>query len=795
MMTFFSCLVLLFLLLVLAYCKVALQKSTIIWAIAALLALAFSSLTLILSLPVLAVLIFLSIPSLRLPYFSRPAFSALAKAMPSMSSTEKEALETGSNWWETELFQGQPDWQQFQDYQLPSLSEKEQSFLDQEVEQLCSMVNEWDIHQNNDLPEKAWQFLKNNGFFALIIPESYGGRAFSPYAQSRIMSKIASHSGATAVTAMVPNSLGPGELLLKYGCQEQKDYWLPKLAKGQEIPCFGLTSPEAGSDAGSIIDTGVICRGKYKKKDVLGIKLNFSKRWITLAPVATVIGLAFKLYDPDGLVGDIKEYGISCALIPADTKGIDIGRRHNPGLPFMNGPIVGEDVFVPLDALIGGMDNAGKGWRMLMECLAVGRGISLPALSTASGEMSYRLIGAYSSIRRQFKLPVGKFEGVQEASAVIASNAYTLEAFRHLVTCGLGAGGTPSVMTAMAKYYATEMMRESVNHAMDIAGGRAIQLGPRNFLAFTYQAIPVAITVEGANILTRTLMIFGQGAMRCHPYLFQELQCLQREDEAAISDFDSLLMGHLAYSVNNAASLVAQKLSFSLLSKAPEDSDAFCKPYYQKIHQLSTAFALTSDITLGLLAGDLKRKEMLSGRLADVHSQLFIATSILKYYQHRPKTEEETLLAEVAVTVALAKAQQALKDFLKNFPNRIAAMALKLLILPCGDMIKAPSDKAKVAVANNMLKDDSFRKHMAEFVYQNDDSNDAVGRLENCYQSMLQNKALLKRFYAGQYQANTWQERLSLALEEKDFSAEEGVVLQQYFELEYDCLLTDAFEV
>ena len=483
--------------------------------------------SLLLGLPLIILSLIVVIDPLRKSLITQPAYKALAKAMPSMSSTEREALDAGTSWWEKELFMGAPDWKKFDGYVYPTLSAEEQSFLDHEVEHLCGLLNEWEIHHHlKDLPVEAWQYIKEQGFLGLIIPKEYGGRAFSSFAQSRIMSKISSRSLTTAVSCMVPNSLGPGELLLHYGTEEQKQRYLPGLAKGEEIPCFGLTSPEAGSDAGAIPDTGVVCYGVFEDQEVLGLRMNFSKRWITLAPIATVIGLAFKLYDPDGLLGDASktEYGITCALLPASHDGVQVGARHNPGSPFMNGTVDGQDVFIPLDWIIGGVENAGKGWRMLMECLAVGRGISLPALSTASAEMAYLSIGAFAKVRQQFKISVGNFEGVQEATSDIASGAYMLEAFRYMVTCGLNEGGKPAVMTAMAKYYATETMRKIVNHGMDVVGGRAVQMGPRNFLALNYQAIPISITVEGANILSRSLMIFGQGSMRCHPYLYEELQ-------------------------------------------------------------------------------------------------------------------------------------------------------------------------------------------------------------------------------------------------------------------------------
>ena len=483
--------------------------------------------SLILGIPLVLISLILIIDPLRMFFITQPAYKILANSMPSMSTTEREALDAGTSWWEKELFMGAPDWSKFDTYPYPELSEQEQSFIDNEVEQLCAMLDEWDIHTNQDLSPETWQFIKDKGFLGLIIPKTYGGREFSAFAQSRIMSKVASRSLTAAVSCMVPNSLGPGELLLNYGTDEQKNRYLPGLAKGTEIPCFGLTGPEAGSDAGAIPDTGIVCYGEFEGKNVLGLNMNFSKRWITLAPIATVVGLAFKLHDPEGLLGDStkSDYGITCALIPASHEGVIVGPRHHPGgSPFMNGTVEGKDVFIPIDWIIGGAENAGKGWRMLMECLAVGRGISLPALSTAAGEMTYLTVGAFAKIRQQFSISVGKFTGVQEATSEIASDTYMLEAFRYLVTCGLNQGGKPAVMTAMAKYYATETMRKLVNHGMDVVGGRAIQQGPRNFLALLYQAIPISITVEGANILTRSLMIFGQGSMRCHPYLYEELQ-------------------------------------------------------------------------------------------------------------------------------------------------------------------------------------------------------------------------------------------------------------------------------
>ncbi|MDR2062404.1 MAG: acyl-CoA dehydrogenase [Acinetobacter sp.] len=757
--------------------------------------------SLLLGVPIIIASIILLITPLRDALISRPAFKVLSNAMPSMSTTEREALDAGTSWWEKELFMGAPDWEKFDQYPYPVLSAEEQAFLDNEVQQLCSMLDEWQIHhQDKDLPPEVWQFIKDNGFLGLIIPKSFGGKQFTPFAQSRIMSKIASRSLTAAVSCMVPNSLGPGELLLHYGTEEQKQRYLPGLANGTEVPCFGLTSPEAGSDAGAIPDTGVVCHGQYQGQQVLGLKMNFSKRWITLAPIATVIGLAFKLYDPEGLLGDKNkvEYGITCALIPADHEGIQIGPRHNPGAPFMNGTVEGCDVFIPLDWIIGGQQNAGKGWRMLMECLGVGRGISLPALATAAGEMSYLLVGAFASVRQQFKISVGHFEGVQEATSDIASDAYMLESFRYLVTCGLNQGGTPAVMTAMAKYYATETMRKVVNHGMDVVGGRAIQLGPRNFLALTYQSIPVAITVEGANILTRSLMIFGQGSMRCHPYLFEELQLLQAEDKAAaFKEFSPLLFKHLAYTFNRAA----KALAFSITGGSDEGSkhaDNFSKAYYSKINRFSADFALTADMALGILAGDLKRKEMLSGRLADIHAHLFIATAILKYYEQGQRTEAEQKHAELALNKALYQVQEAFFGFYDNFPMPFAAAMVKLICFPFGRPIAAPSDQLKQEVAQLMMQEHAFREQLKQHVYYNTDANDVMGRMESTFQSLLQLQPLWNKFKKAeskdQFSGLTFEAHIANAIETGFISTAEAESLLDYNAKRYDSMLTDIFD-
>lgn len=758
-------------------------------------------LSLWLVIPLAAVLLLLNVPALRLPFLSRPVFGLLAKAMPPMSVTEKEAIEAGTTWWERDLFSGHPDWERFSRINLPRLTEEEQSFLDNEVTELCALLDEWDIHTRKDLSPEAWQYLKDKGFFSLIIPKSFGGREFSPYAQSRVMSKIASRSITAAVTAMVPNSLGPGELLMKYGTEEQKQRWLPGLASGKEIPCFGLTGPEAGSDAGSIPDTGIVCRGMHEGEEVLGLLLTFNKRWITLAPVATVVGLAFKLHDPDGLLGDPQktDYGITCALLPANHPGVETGRRHHPGSPFMNGPVMGKDVFIPIDWIIGGAAMAGKGWRMLIECLGAGRGISLPALATASGEINYRLVGAYARIRRQFNLEIGKFEGVQDVTAEIAGGAYTLEAMRQLVTRGLEEGA-PSVMTAMAKYHATEIMRRLVNHSMDVVGGRAIQMGPRNFLAFPYQSIPVAITVEGANILTRSLMIFGQGAIRCHPYLFEEMQTLQNPDkDEGLRQFDALFIRHLGHVFGNLVRTILGGFTRGRLGgSVPANADRFSSRWYQRINLLSASLAVTTDFALAILGGDLKRRELLSARLGDVLSQLFIACSILKFHASHIRSHAEDVHAHYALKLAIFKAQEALLEFYNNFPVRPIAWVLRFVTFPFGRLMQKPADKLIRELGDLIMEDNPVRQNLAQYVYVNRDPEDAAGRVESTYQLLLALgpvwHSFLKAQRSGKLQGENLEAQLQDAASKNIIQPEDVARLLEYDARRFDALLTDAFD-
>jgi acyl-CoA dehydrogenase len=756
-------------------------------------------------LPLLAVLLVLNIPALRRPLVSARLRSQLKTLLPPMSVTEREALEAGTAWWDKELFAGKPDWQWFGETALPQLTAREQAFLDNETETLCAMLDEWQIqHELKDLPPAAWQFLKEKGFFSFIIPTEYGGLGFSAYAQSCVMTKLATRSITAAVTAMVPNSLGPGELLLEFGTEEQKQRWLPRLAKGEEIPCFGLTGPEAGSDAGSIPDIGVVCRGEHNGQTVLGIRLTFAKRWITLAPIATVVGLAFKLYDPDRLLDDGSgehktDYGITCVLLPANHPGVSIGLRHNPSAPFMNGPVSGTDVFIPVDWIIGGPSMAGKGWRMLMHCLGAGRGISLPAVATASSKVCYRGVGAFARIREQFHTSVGNFEGVREATAEIAATAYTLEAMRQWVTRSLGHGGSPAVVTAIAKYHSTEMMRGAVDRAMDVFGGRGIQLGPRNPIGLAYQAVPLGITVEGANIMTRSLIIFGQGAMRCHPYLFEEFQLLAEPDSPEVlTRFDATLFRHIGYSVNRVLRALTLGWFGRWVDTGPQGAPAMAQPWYRLIDRFSAILAVTADVGLLTLGGKLKMRELLSARLGDTLSQLFIASSILKYHAAQPGSARNDLHAQYALHNAFCKAQQALLGFYENFPVRWLGAMLKLLAFPFGVPVQPVSDAMIRELGAAIMEPGPVREAISECCYRSSDERDALGRLETTFQRLLQVEpslqVLRKARRKGEVRGETFIEALDDAIAKGILPAGERELLLDYERLRYECLLTDVFD-
>jgi acyl-CoA dehydrogenase len=659
------------------------------------------------------------------------------KRLPKMSKTEQEALDAGDSWWEAEVFRGKPDWEQLQRLSLTELSIEEQAFLDHEVTELCQMLDEWNIvHEAKDLPQPVWQFIRDKGFFGLVISKNFGGKGFSAAAHSAVVMKVATRSLAAAVTVMVPNSLGPGELLQHYGTEEQKQQFLPALAAGIEVPCFALTGPEAGSDAAAMPDKGIVCKGMHEGQEVLGIKLNFNKRYITLAPVATLIGLAFKLYDPEHLLGQDADLGITVCLLPRQHPGIEIGERHLPlDQVFMNGPIRGKDVFVPLDWIIGGAKMVGQGWRMLVECLSIGRAISLPAVSTAYAALCFCMSGAYASVREQFKTPIGRFEGIEQALAEIGGFTYMMEATRLLTLTAVDKKIKPATASAIAKYHLTELGRKILNHAMDIHGGRGIMLGPRNYLGRAYQGMPICITVEGANILTRNLIIFGQGAMSCHPFLHQEYTAMQMPDgREAVKVFDKAVFGHLAYLGKNLLRHTWLRVSRGHLNKPVMGK---LRVYYRQLSCLSAAYAVLADLSLLILGGELKRKERLSARLGDVMSHLYMASAVGKYYKAHGEDATEALFAEWAMQYCLYQAGEALTDTLRNFPNPIVRGILKLFIQLGGNTYRRPSDKLDHKLSQAMLKDSDLRQRLASQCFIPNNPQDSVGRMEAAFQAML----------------------------------------------------------
>ncbi|CUJ59679.1 acyl-CoA dehydrogenase [Achromobacter xylosoxidans] len=636
---------------------------------------------------------------------SEPAYRWARNAMPPLSATEREAIEAGDTWWEADLFTGNPDWRKLLDVPAAALTPDEQRFIDGPVAQLCAMLDEWDITwHRRDLPREVWSFLKAQRFFGMIIPKRHGGLGFSPYAHSEVVRRISAYSITAGVTVMVPNSLGPGELLMQFGTQAQRDYWLPRLADGREVPCFGLTSPEAGSDAASMVDTGVVCRQVVDGRELIGVRLNWHKRYITLGPVATVLGLAFKMSDPDGILGGgPRDIGISVALVPTDAPGVEIGRRHLPAMQvFQNGPNRGRDVFVPLDALIGGVERAGHGWQMLMSALAAGRGISLPSLSAAACVMSAHATGMYARVREQFGIPVGKFEGVQEKLASLAGNAYLVEAARRLTCAALNQGVKPAVVSGIMKYHATERMRISVNDAMDVHAGRAVIDGPSNYLGALYRAVPIAITVEGANILTRNLIIFGQGAIRAHPYLMPEILALGNPDEErGMEVFHDVFWRHLRHTGMNTLRAIGRAWTGGLLAPSPVSGPT--AGHYRRLGRYAAGFALLADAALARLGGGLKRRELLSARLGDILAELYLLSAVLKRWEDEGRKHDDLPLVRWCMEQGYAEIEKRMDLVLSNLPGRPLAWALRAAILPLR-LARGPGDALTRECAELLLK-------------------------------------------------------------------------------------------
>ncbi|MCQ4311760.1 acyl-CoA dehydrogenase [Pseudomonas stutzeri] len=703
----------------------------------------------ILWLALIAVAVPLLLTDLRIKYFSGPMFDWFKKVLPPISDTERDAIDAGSVWWDGELFSGRPNWDTLLGYPKATLTEEEQAFIDGPTETLCAMVNDWDVGQRLDLPQEAWDYIKAEGFFALIIPKEYGGRGFSAYAHSQIVMKLATRSGDLASTVMVPNSLGPAELLMHYGTDEQRNHYLPRLANGTDIPCFALTGPYAGSDAGAMNDSGVICKGQWQGEEVIGLRLNWEKRYITLGPVATLLGVAFKTYDPEHLLGDEEELGISLALIPTDTVGVEIGRRHLPlGAAFMNGPNWGKDVFVPLEAIIGGRDMIGKGWMMLMNCLSVGRSISLPATGVSAAKACSYVSGRYAQIREQFNVPLAAFEGIQEPLARIGGNAWLMDSARILTANAVDLGEKPSVLSAILKYHLTERGRECVTDAMDIHGGKGIILGPNNYLGRLWLSAPISITVEGANILSRNLMIFGQGAIRCHPFVLREMELVHEPDrDAAVAKFDELLMQHIGFAVSNTASTLVLGLTFGLFGKAP--GTELTRPYFRALDRIAAAFAMLADLSMMLLGGDLKRRERLSARLGDVLSHLYLASAALKRYHDLGHPMEQAPLLRWAMEDCLCKAEEALAGTLANFPNRLLGGVLHVLVFPFGARHKGPSDEldAEVAAILGRPEGDSALEQILDGVYRPQGNDEAFGALRNAFDTLAATQPIQKKLH------------------------------------------------
>jgi acyl-CoA dehydrogenase len=691
----------------------------------------------------------LNLRPLRRRVLTKLIFATFRRVMPAMSDTEREALEAGTVWWEAELFAGKPRWDKLFALAPAGLKSEEQAFLDGPVEELCRLLDDWHItHERRDLPPEVWRFIKEHGFFGMIIPKKYGGREFSALAHSAVVMKVASRSVSAAVTVMVPNSLGPAELLLHYGTDAQKDHYLPRLARGEEVPCFGLTSPDAGSDAASIPDRGVVCRGTFEgKPDVLGIRLNWEKRYITLGPVATVLGLAFRLYDPDRLLGGAEDLGITLALIPTSTPGVRIGTHHNPlDIAFQNGPNWGENVFIPMDWIIGGRTYIGQGWRMLMDCLAAGRSISLPALSTGAGKLASRFTGGYARVRKQFKLPIGRFEAIEEVLSRIAGYTYLMDAARALTARAVDLGEKPAVASAIVKYQLTEHMRKVVNDAMDIQGGAGICLGPRNFMGRVYQSLPIAITVEGANILTRALIIYGQGAVRCHPYVLREMHAVAETDRTrGLAEFDRAFFGHIGYVISNLARAFWLGLTNARLVRAPIDGPG--ARYCQKLTRLSAAFALISDMAMLTLGGALKRKERISARFADVLSYLYLASAVIKRFEDQGRPAEDVPLMRWAADYAVHQAEKTLVVILKNFPSRFLEWLLGGLVFPAGRRFHVPTDRLGHECAKLLLEPSAARDRLTEGVYVSRDPTDVTGRVEDALPKVIAAETLERQLY------------------------------------------------
>jgi len=730
---------------------------------------------------------------------SAPLLKVFAKVTPKLSDTEQTALEAGTVGFEGELFSGKPDWHELLKQPKPELSVEEKAFLDGPVEQLCGMLDDWQItHELADLPPEVWDFVKKHKFFGMIIPKQYGGLGFSALAHSAVLQKLATMSATVASTVAVPNSLGPAELLLHYGSDEQKNFYLPRLAVGEEIPCFALTGPYAGSDATSIPDYGIVCKQMVDGVETIGMRLNFDKRYITLAPIATVVGLAFRLYDPEHLLGDKDDLGITLALLPRSTPGLEIGRRHFPlNVPFQNGPVRGKDIFAPLSTLIGGPHMAGHGWRMLVECLSVGRAISLPSNATGGVRMATAATGAYARMRKQFGLAVARFEGVEEALARIGGLTYATAALSRATAAAVDRGEKPAVPSAIAKYHATEWGRAVAGDAMDVHGGKAVQLGPKNYAGRAWQGVPIAITVEGANIMTRSLMIFGQGAIRCHPYVLKEMQALSIADYSErLKAFDRALFGHIGFGISNAVRSFVLGLTGARIGDAA--GDAYVRRYYRKLNRYSAALALCADTFMGVLGGKLKFKEKLSARLGDVLSYLYIASAMLKRYEDTGRPEADRPLLAWAFHECMWRTQMALDGAIRNFPVRPVGWLLRVLVFPFGRREVPPSDRLGRRVAAIITAPGEARDRLLEWTYLTPTPNNTVGRMNELLPDVIAAEPVERKFgkaqKAGQFKSHDYVAQLDEAVKAGVIDASEAALLKRVREGVFEFISVDDFD-
>ena len=736
---------------------------------------------------VLLVALVMHVEKIRL-ILSRLIFKRAVHAIPTLSKTEEEALNAGDTWVEKDIFTGSINWQELSTIQT-ELTPEEQSFLDNETETLCSMVDEWEVSQTYDLPEAVWTYLREKGFLGLVIAKEYGGKGFSARAHSDIVLKVASRSGVAAVTVMVPNSLGPGELLQHYGTEEQKAYYLPRLAKGLEIPCFALTEPTAGSDATSISSDAVVIKHVIDNKEVLALKISLEKRWITLAPVATLIGLAVQLKDPDGLLQGVGSEGITCVLMPRDTKNLEIGNRHIPASqPFMNGTIRGKDLIVPVTSIIGGQASAGHGWRMLVECLSIGRSISLPALAAASSGVSYVTTGAFSRIRKQFKLEIGKFEGIEEKLAEIAGLQYMVNATRLLTVAAVNQQKKPSVASAITKYFNTELARIVINDAIDVHAGRAVVLGPRNYLMNYYQGIPISVTVEGANIMSRNLLIFGQGAMACHPFVRKEFYAVSQNN---LLQFHQVLWQHIKYMLVNFAKAVLSAWTGGIFFSAPQRQ---LRREYQRLARLSAAFAWLADVALIYLGGSLKRKERLSARLADGMSYLYIAVAVLLYTKQHANEADQKLHAKWATAYCFYHAQKSLIAFCRNISFRPLGWLLRGLIFPFGQTMHYPSDKLDHNLAHLSMTNNSYREQLLHQIYMSHNPDEPIDRVEHAFQLIIKHEHLYKKLGdVRRCSRDELLQKIHSSVDNKLLTAEERDLLIALEAARWDAILVDEF--